>query len=270
MENALIAIIGAGHMGMSLLGGLISNGCRINQLILADPDAAKLQKAKNNYKVHVTTNNMEAIKTATVILFAVKPDIISVIAEELAAIIQKNKPLVISIAAGIRETSLQHFLNNEIPIVRAMPNMPALIGCGATALYANSFTSQEQRQLAESILKSVGIVVWLENESLMDAVTALSGSGPAYFYLMIEAMQAAGEKLGLPAEIARILTLQTAYGASCLARESETPASALRQQAMTPGGTTEQAVRVLEENNIREIIASAVKAAANRAHALGL
>ena len=269
MKDATIAIIGAGHMGMSLLGGLIANGYPANKIQLAEPDAEKLQKAKNNYQIHITTNNIEAVKTADIILFAVKPDMIAIIAAELASTIQKNKPLIISIAAGISETSLQRFLGNEIAIVRAMPNMPALIGCGATALFANSFTSQEQRQLAESILQSVGIVVWLEKESLMDVVTALSGSGPAYFYLLIEALQIAGEKLGLPSEIARSLTLQTAYGASRLVSESKKSAAELCQQAMTPGGTTEQAVRVMEENNMRAIIVSAVQAAANRAQELG-
>ena len=270
MQNVNIAIIGAGHMGMGLLGGLIANGYPANQIFLAEPDVNKLQKAETTYQVQVTTNNNDAIKSADVILLAVKPNIIGMIAAELSLTIQEKKPLIISIAAGVSIKSLGDWLGDNISIVRAMPNMPALIGCGATALYANSFTSEEQRQLAEAILRSVGVAVWLEKESLMDVVTALSGSGPAYFYLLIEALQTAGEKLGLPPEIARVLTLQTAYGASRLASENEKPPAELRQQAMTPGGTTEQAVRVLEENKMREIIALAVQAATDRAKKLGM
>jgi pyrroline-5-carboxylate reductase len=268
MTHATIAIIGAGHMGISLLGGLISHGYPATHIFLSEPDAFKLQDAKNHYHIHTTTNNVEAIQTAEIILFAVKPNLIATIAKELAEVIQRRKPLVISIAAGVSEKRIQQYLGNNIPIVRAMPNTPALIGCGATALYANTFASKEQKQLAESILSSVGIVVWLENESLMDAVTALSGSGPAYFYLMIEAMQNAGEKLGLSHDIARQLTLQTAYGAARLAKESEKPASELRQQAMTPGGTTEQALAVLEENHMRDIITTAIEAATHRSKEL--
>jgi pyrroline-5-carboxylate reductase len=264
-----IAIIGAGHMGMCLLGGLISKNYPPANIFLADPSFEKLENAEQQYHIHTTPHNIEATQTANVIIFAVKPDVINPLATELANSIQKQKPLVISIAAGIRESHIQQWLGNHVPIIRAMPNTPALINCGATALYANDYVSHEQRQQAESILKTVGITVWLANEAQMDAVTALSGSGPAYFYFLIEAMQQAGEKLGLPSDIARLLTLQTAYGASRLALESRKPAAELCQQAMTPGGTTEQAIRVLNENKCRDIVAEAVNAAAKRSEELG-
>jgi pyrroline-5-carboxylate reductase len=269
MTKATIAIIGAGHMGISLLGGLIANGYPANNILLADPSSEKLQQAKQQFNIHITIHNALAIKTADVIIFAVKPDIVFSVAKELATIIQERKPLIISVAAGISEKNIQHHLGGNIPIVRSMPNTPALIGCGATALYANHFLSAQQRSLAESILRSVGIVVWIKEEKQMDAVTALSGSGPAYFYLLIEAMQNAGKKLGLPDETASLLTLQTAYGAARLALESEKSATQLREQAMTPGGTTEQAVRVFEEQHFRDIVEKALEAAANRAITLG-
>jgi pyrroline-5-carboxylate reductase len=271
MTKSTIAIIGAGHMGISLLGGLIANGYPAEKIFLAEPAMEKLEHAKERFNIHITTNNALAVKTADVIILAVKPEKVAPVSKELSSVIHERKPpLVISVAAGIREENIQQWLGGRnVPIVRAMPNTPALIGCGATALYANRFISTKQHSLSESILRSVGIVVWVEDEKLMDVVTALSGSGPAYFYLMMEAMQKAGEELGLPCEVARLLTVQTAYGAARLTLESEKTLMELRQQAMTPGGTTEQGVRVLEEKNIRETIAAALKAATMRAEELG-
>lgn len=270
MTKVTIAIIGAGHMGISLLGGLIANHYPADNIFLADPDSEKLNRAKEHFDIHITTDNAQAIKKADVIIFAVKPNEVAQVAKELASLIQQHKPLVISIAAGIREGHIQYWLGEDaIPIVRAMPNTPALLGCGATGLYANQFVSTQQHSLAESIMRSVGLIVWIFDEKQMDVVTALSGSGPAYFYLIMEAMQEAGIALGLSHEVARLLTIQTAYGAARLALESEKTVTELRQQAMTPGGTTEQGIRTLEEKNIREIIASALNAAAKRANEIG-
>ena len=187
----------------------------------------------------------------------------------LAEIIQVRKPLILSIAAGIQEASIQHWLGGKIAIVRAMPNTPALIGCGAAALHANAYVSHEQRNMAESILRSTGITIWLSDESLMDAVTALSGSGPAYFFLMMEALQQAAENQGLPTETARLLTLQTALGAARMAIESGKPLDELRQQVTSKGGTTEKAISILEENHIRAIYQQALDAAKKRAEELG-
>lgn len=264
-----IAIIGAGNMGSSLLGGLINKNYTAGQLWATDSDAEKLHSLKQQFKIHTTTNNVEAVKTADVVIFAVKPHILQNVSEELASAIQKGNPLIISIVSGIRETNLQKWLGGGIPIVRTMPNTPALIGCGASALYANQYVSTPQRQLAESILCSVGIVVWLEEEQLIDAVTAVSGSGPAYFFLVIEALLSAAEKLGLTAETARLLVLQTAYGAARMALESNKQVVELRRNVTSPGGTTEQAIRVFEEKNIRGIFLEALQAAANRARELG-
>lgn len=175
---------------------------------------------------------------------------------------------MISVAAGIREENLQTGLGGYVAIVRCMPNTPALIGAGATALYANSYVDAKQHQLAESILRAVGITLWLENENDMDAVTALSGSGPAYFFLVIEALQAAGEKLGLSSETARLLTLQTAFGAARMALESSHSAEKLRQQVTSPGGTTAAALNVLEKEKLRDIFMHALEAACLRSKEL--
>lgn len=264
MSSDKIAIIGGGNMGVSLIGGLIANGYAAKNIIVSDHDAAKLRSLESQFHVSTTHNNLEAIGQADIVIFAVKPQILKQVATELADLIQQRKPLIISIAAGIRESSLQQWLGGNVAIVRAMPNTPALIGCGASGLYSNPFTSLEQRQAAESVLRAVGLVVWVENESLMDAVTALSGSGPAYFFLVMEILQQAGEQMGLPKDIARLLTLQTAFGAARMALDSKEHASELRLRVTSPGGTTEKAINTLEQKKLREIFTQAVLAAEQR------
>ena len=255
-------------MGASLISGLIADGYNSKHLWVSDPDEQKLKRLEHQFAIHITTNNHSAVQAANTIILAVKPQILAEVSSGIAADVQNKKPLIISIAAGVREASLQKYLGGNIAIVRSMPNTPALIGCGASALFANEFVSREQKQTAEKILRAVGLVTWLEDEKLMDIVTALSGSGPAYFFLLIEILQETAEKLGLPKDISRLLTLQTAFGASRMALESEASASQLRQQVTSPGGTTEQAVRVLEENNIRRIFSEALLAAKTRSEEL--
>lgn len=268
MTLPCIAMIGAGHMGSSLIGGLISNGHPSHQLWATDPSSEKLDSLKTHFKIHTTQHNIEAIEAADIVVFAVKPQLFAEVAKELAERIQTRKSLVLSIAAGIREANIQQWLGGNISIVRTMPNMAAMIGCGATALFANHFVSPHQHSMAEAIMRAVGTVVWLKDENLMDAVTALSGSGPAYFFLIMEAMQAAAEELGLPIETARLLTLETALGAARMAIESGKSPAELRQSVTSPGGTTEKALLVLEENNIRSIFKDALYAAAERSKEL--
>jgi pyrroline-5-carboxylate reductase len=262
-----IAIIGAGNMGASLLGGLIKNNYPAEKIWITDTDNHKLEFLKQEFNIHTAHTNLDAIQSADVIILAVKPQILQQVATEIAPALQK--PLIISIAAGVRIATLQKWLGESIPIVRVMPNTPALIGCGASALFANTHTSPSQCNLAESILRAVGIAVWVKNEKLIDVVTALSGSGPAYFFLIIEALQNAAEQAGLPAETAKLLTLQTAYGAARMALESNENIVKLRQNVTSPGGTTERAVNVLEQENIREIFLKTVQAACQRAEELG-
>ena len=184
--------------------------------------------------------------------------------QAIAADLAQEKPLLISIAAGIQLSHLEQWAGEELAIVRSMPNTPALIQSGATALCANQFTSDTQRDLAEAIMRSVGLVLWLDDETLMDAVTALSGSGPAYYFLIMEVMEKAATQLGLSQEYARILTLQTAFGAAKMALESNHDAASLRKQVTSPGGTTEQALNVLLEGGIEQLFDDALAAAKNR------
>lgn len=265
-----IAIIGAGNMGMCLLGGLIATGYPTDKLKVAEPSLEKINYLKQqfNNNIHFTTNNSEAIETADIIIFAVKPLILPTILRELANTIQNNHSLVISVAAGVTVKAIQDCLGEKTAIIRTMPNTPALIRCGITALFANTAVTAAQKNAAESILRAIGSIVWIENESLMSVITALSGSGPAYFFLIIEALQQAGEKLGLTPEVARLLTLETAYGATRMALESDKNVVELRKQVTSPGGTTEQAIRVLEEANIRDIFTHAIEAANHRSHEL--
>ncbi len=269
MTTQHITIIGAGNMGTALLGGLIKKGYEPKNLWITDPDAKKLAHLQSLYQINTTNKNSESLKTANVVILAVKPQIFQHVISELASSLQVYQPLLLSIAAGITTTSIQQWLTKPLAIVRAMPNTPALINCGASALYANAAVSSQQRQIAEAILCALGITVWLEDENLMNAVTALSGSGPAYFFLIIEALQDAAQELGLPADIAKLLTLQTAYGATRMALESQEDIIQLRQMVTSPGGTTEAAIQVFEKENLRLLFLKALHAANDRAQKLG-
>ncbi len=266
--RSTIAIIGAGNMGSSLISGLISQHYPRNQLWASDPSEEKRQFLHRQFGISVTPRNEEALQNAETVIFAVKPQAMEAMVRELATPIQSKKPLVLSIAAGVREARIQEWLGGKIAIVRAMPNTPALIGCGATALYANRFTSPSQHKLAEAILRCVGLTVWLDEENQMNAVTALSGSGPAYFFLLIEALQQAGKAMGLPEETTRLLSLQTAYGSARLALESDEPVEKLRHRVTSPGGTTEQALQILEKGAFHSLITQALAAAKKRSEEL--
>lgn len=268
MSTPVIAVIGAGNMGSSLITGLISNGYAKENIWVSDTDKEKLTFLQKTHGLHVTTDNQQASQVANIVILAIKPQQLASVAMPLASTMQSHKPLIISIAAGIHLANIEHWLGGGMAIVRAMPNTPALIGCGASALYANSYVTPMQRDLAEAILRAVGMVVWLNDEALMNTVTALSGSGPAYFFLLMEALQAAAEQLGLARETAHMLILQTALGAARLAIESKTSLDELRQQVTSPGGTTEKAISVLEENNIRGLIKQALFAAKLRSEEL--
>ncbi|OAI46698.1 pyrroline-5-carboxylate reductase, partial [Gammaproteobacteria bacterium SCGC AG-212-F23] len=268
MHIANITILGAGNMGASLLGGLIADQFPADKIWIADPAEEKLAVLQKNFLVHTAKDNKNAVKDTEIIILAVKPQMMATVVQEIAPIVQSKKPLVISIAAGVRVQTIQTWLGGNIPIVRVMPNTPALLGCGASGLFANAFVNETQHDQAESILRAVGITVWLQDENLMDAVTAVSGSGPAYFFLVMESLQHAAEALGLSKDVARLLTLQTALGAARMALESNHSIAELRKQVTSPGGTTEQALRILEEKNVREIFMQAVNAAAKRSKEL--
>lgn len=266
--SSVITIIGAGNMGSSLITGLINSGYPADKIWAADPSPEKLLHLKNTFHINTTNHNQEAVEHADVIIFAVKPQLFAAVAKPVADVINTRKPLIISIAAGVRIAYLEKWLSPQCAIVRTMPNTPALVGCGATALFANPHVAEAQRNLAESIMRSVGITVWLNREEEMDTVTALSGSGPAYFFLVMEALHEAAEELGLSHEAARLLTLQTALGAARMAIESNHELTALRHHVTSPGGTTEKAISVLE-NDIKHLFRKALQAAKQRSIELG-
>lgn len=268
ISHPALAVIGAGNMGSALISGLIAADYPSRQIWATTPSQQQLESLKQKFAISVTTDNKRAAEQADILLFAVKPALMATVAQELAAVIQVRKPLIISIAAGIPLSRLAGWLGEDIAILRAMPNTPAVLGCGACALYANPQVSAQQRQLAEIIFNTVGITVWLDNEKQMDSVTALSGSGPAYFFLFMEALEAAAKKHGLPAQIAHQLTVATAYGAARLSQESQAGLESLRQQVTSPQGTTAAAIEVLEKNNLRGLIEEAMLAARKRAEEL--
>jgi len=255
-------------MARSLIGGMISDGCAPEQIQVADPSAEQCQQLAAAFDIHTTTANLDALQQTDVVILAVKPQVIESVASEIAETIQQQQCPVISIAAGIRTHDLQRWLGGGCAVIRAMPNTPALVGCGATALFANPATNPDQRDLAEFIMRSVGLTLWLDDEPLMDAVTALSGSGPAYFFLLMESLENAGCNAGLSRETARLLTLQTAFGAAKMALESSDDSATLRKCVTSPGGTTERAIDIMESGEYQTLINSAVQGAKARAEAL--
>ena len=268
MKTTRLAFIGAGNMARSLIGGLIADGWDATCISVSDPDTAQLAALSSRFQVNTDTNNHSVTENADVVVLAVKPQIIRDVGLDLSDLIQNRQPLLISIAAGIRATDLQRWLGGSCALVRCMPNTPALVQSGATALWRNEHVSDEQKDLAESILRAVGLALWVDSEDLMDSVTALSGSGPAYFLLVMEALQEAGQAMGLPEETAKLLSLQTAFGAAKMALESSEDAAVLRQRVTSPGGTTEKALAVLENGGLRVLFSDALKAARERSREL--
>jgi pyrroline-5-carboxylate reductase len=268
MSEQTLAFIGGGNMAASLIGGLVADGRNAQTIWVADPDRSKLDTLHHRFGVNTTSDNLQAAQESEVVVLAVKPQQLRSVAIALKNLANPTRPLWLSIAAGIRISDLERWLGGQVPILRAMPNTPALVQAGATALFANSQVTSQQRQLAESVLRAVGLTLWLSNESLMEVVTALSGSGPAYFFLVMEAMEKAAIDLGLEPSSARLLTLETAFGAAKMALESEEDSASLRRRVTSPGGTTERAIAALEEANIREAFARALRAARNRTREL--
>jgi len=263
-----IGFIGAGNMSRSLAGGLLSNGWSRDQLLLSDPDANQRHGAETALGLKTLADNREVAAQSDVLVLAVKPQVLKDAALALTATVQQRKPLVVSVAAGIRVADIERWLGGDLAIVRVMPNTAALIGSGASGLYANARVSGEQRDLAESILRAVGVAVWVGDEALMDVVTAVSGSGPAYFFLAMEMLEKAAIRHGLDPQTARLLTLETAFGAAKMALEGHEEPALLRRRVTSPGGTTEQAVKVLEQGGVEKLFDQAVAAAIRRAQEL--
>jgi pyrroline-5-carboxylate reductase len=263
-----IAFIGGGNMARSLVGGLVQKGCRPDDITVADPDPKQLGILQQQFAVQVTADNHEAAAAAEVLLFAVKPQVFRNTALPLAELVKSRQPLVISIAAGIGESDIRRWLGGRAAVVRAMPNTPALVGAGAAALFANAAVTPMQRTIAQTLLEAVGLALWIEDESLMDAVTAVSASGPAYFFLLMELMEATARELQLPAGVARRLVLQTAYGAARMALTTGEDVAVLRRQVTSPGGTTAAALKVFEAEGLSTLVMHALTAARDRGREL--
>ena len=267
MSRSTIAFVGGGNMAGSLVGGLLARGWEPGDIRVSDPQADSRARLAA-LGVHTTADNAEAVEGATIVVLAVKPQIMRAACIGIRDTVARSHPLVISIAAGTSTASIAEWLGEGTAIVRCMPNTPAMLQCGASVLFATEQVGIEQRRTAHDVLESVGYAAWVDREELLHAVTALSGSGPAYVFLMLEAMQRAGENLGLEPELARRLAAQTALGAARMAQEGEVDVAELRRRVTSPGGTTERAVRVFEQNGFRAMFEAAMGAAADRSREL--
>ncbi|KLD65510.1 pyrroline-5-carboxylate reductase [Dyella japonica] len=259
-----IAFIGGGNMARSLIGGLLKTGVAASAITVAEPRADARQELGREFGIASYAENRLAAAEADVLVLAVKPQIMPAIHAELLDTLARQRPMLISIAAGVRIDQLERWFGHALPIVRCMPNTPSLIGAGATGLFANRRTSPEQRAKAQHIMDAVGLTRWVEDESLMDTVTAVSGSGPAYFFAMVEALEHAAFAQGMSRETARALAAQTCLGAGRMLVESGEDPGVLRQRVTSPNGTTQAALESLATDHFAQAVAHAVAAATRR------
>ncbi len=259
-----VAFVGGGNMARSLIGGLISRGVPASSLRVAEPVAALRDSLVKDFGVQVFESADAAVDGAGLWLMAVKPQVMRGVCQQLSAKALDSRPVVVSIAAGITAGQLQRWLGEEVPIIRSMPNTPALLGAGVTGLYATPQVNDTGRSQTETLLASAGKTVWIEDEGLMDVVTAVSGSGPAYIFLMAEAMEAAALKRGLPAAAARTLVLETVLGAARMLTESDEDPSELRRRVTSPNGTTQAAIEAFQAGGLETLVDDAIDAAARR------
>jgi pyrroline-5-carboxylate reductase len=267
MKNSTIGFIGGGNMARSLIGGLLASGADKGRLYVADPGTEQRAELSQDFGINTTADNQTVVDQCDLIVLATKPQVMKTVCQQLD-VSQAGTKLFVSIAAGIRSSAIQMWLGDKVPVVRTMPNTPSLVQSGASGLFASREVSDEQRDQAESILRAVGITLWVEDEDQLDIVTALSGSGPAYYFLVMEAMETAAANLGLAPEAARLLTIQTAFGAAKLALEVKDEPAELRRKVTSPGGTTEQALNVLQDKGLAAIFAEAMQAAHKRSKEL--
>ena len=266
MINNKVGFIGGGNMARAIAGGLLRGGMHATDLMIAEPLPAQCDVLRQElYGAMVTDDNKHVARDAEVLLFAVKPQILKPVCEELVAEVQASQPLIMSIAAGPMIDDIDAWLGGGLSVVRVMPNQPALIDQGISALYANERTSSEHRELAEKIMTAVGHAVWLDAEAKMDAVTAVSGTGPSYFYLLIDVMIEAAIQYGIDPETARSLAVETARGATALAAAETESMASLIERVRSPGGTTTAAFEYLDQTDARGIFAAAIEKAEQRA-----
>ncbi|CAD0322450.1 pyrroline-5-carboxylate reductase [Xanthomonas sp. WHRI 8391] len=265
---AITAFVGGGNMARSLIAGLIRQGVPAASIRVAEPIAELREALSRDFGVHAVEDARTAVDGAAIWVLAVKPQVLPSVCAQLADLAQAQQPLLLSIAAGITATQLQRWSGGDVAVVRAMPNMPSLLGAGVTALYATARVSDAQRVQATRLLDSAGVTVWIDDEAQMDAVTAVSGSGPAYVFLLAEAMEAAAQAQGLPADTARTLVLQTVLGAARMLTESGEAPEQLRHRVTSPNGTTQAAIEAFQAGGFEALTASAIAAATERGRSL--
>jgi len=267
-ESGAVAFIGGGNMARSLIGGLVERGMPAARVHVAEPVEALREALHRDFGVQAHADAQAAAGQASTWVLAVKPQVMRSVCEGLAALAQARRPLVVSIAAGITASQLDRWLGGGQTVVRTMPNTPALLGAGITGLFAGAGVSAAQRAQAQALLEAAGPTVWIEDEALMDAVTAVSGSGPAYVFLLAEAMIEAGIAQGLPSEAASALARQTVLGAALMLTRQDEPPEVLRARVTSPGGTTQAAIETFEAGGFRELVARAIDAATRRGREL--
>ena len=269
MNDQRIGFIGGGNMTMAIASGLLASGIPGDRLFVAEPlKKQREQLADQLLEVDITEDNAAVAAAADCLVLATKPEVLAEVCRNLADVVQRQKPLIVSIAAGVRSSNIQKLLGGDLSIVRVMPNQPALLRLGVSGLFANARTTPEGRELAADIMAAVGKVVWVDSEADIDSVTAISGSGPAYFYLLIDMLIKTATDMGLDGAAARELAVETAVGAASLAAETTDSMDDLIGRVRSPGGTTAAALDRLEEQNVRAIFSAALVAARNRASEL--
>ncbi|MCY4227034.1 MAG: pyrroline-5-carboxylate reductase [Gammaproteobacteria bacterium] len=268
MMNNKLAFVGGGNMARSMIGGLLANDYDPGLIRVSDPDAQQREALSRDFPVTVTEDNLTCIDAADVITTAIKPQNMKQVLISLHQYLKPSSQLLISIAAGIRTRDIIRWIERDIPLIRVMPNTPALIGCGASVLFAGQNVQLFQKDMAQNIMQAVGEIAWVDNEDLLDAVTGISGSGPAYFFRIIEIMIKTAQKNGLDPELSKKLVLQTALGATQLARDSNLSATELRKQVTSKRGTTEAALNFMENSRVEAVFEGAISAAIARSREL--
>ncbi|NEZ04901.1 pyrroline-5-carboxylate reductase [Wenzhouxiangella sp. XN201] len=268
MTNTTLTFIGGGNMGRALIGGLIAAGTKAESIHVADPSEEQRQSLADELGVNVHDDNAEAVSSADVVVVAVKPQVMDKVLGSIAEAIDADT-LIISVAAGVPIERIQKGLAGHDRIVRAMPNTPALYQAGMTGLVAADGVTERDRERTEQVLSTAGVVAWVDDEALMDVITAVSGSGPAYFFALVEQLTAAATRAGLPETTAAKLARQTAFGAGVMLSKSDLEAGELRRRVTSPGGTTAAALESLSDNDFERIVDEAVQAAVKRGRELG-
>ena len=268
MSHIELTVLGAGNMGRALIGGLLRRGMRAEQIAVGESQEGARARLAGEFGITATADNAAAVGKADLIVLAVKPQDAGSVLQPLAPRLRERRPLILSIAAGVRVQTLRRWCGADIPVIRAMPNRPALVGAGATGIFAPAEIAEPHRAMAGQIMQSVGEVVWVATEDALDVVTALSGSGPAYYFLLAETLARAGARLGLEPQASRRLSIATLHGAGLLAHGGDGDLARMRAEVTSKGGTTEAALRTLQAAGFEELIARAVAAAAHRSREL--